>query len=72
VDEIGNPSRKSAAVLGNSIAKTCEHAVFKGRIWLFLSESFFKNFVHGFDFPMSFSACGAIDEVRVKRAAFIL
>ena len=37
-----------------------------------MSESFFKDFVHGFGFLMSFSADGAIDEVRMKGAAFLL
>ena len=53
------------------MAKTGQHSLFESRIGFFLSESFFEDFVHSFGFLMSFSAFGAIDEVRVKSAAFV-
>ena len=46
--------------------------MFKTQIGFFLSESFFKNLVHGFGFLMSFPTGGAIDQVRVKHASFVL
>src|SRR5207247_9452507 len=61
-----------SASLRDAIAKSSEHALFECWIWFFLSESFFKNFVHGFGFLMSFSAGDAIDQVRVKHASFVL
>ena len=61
-----------SASLRDALAKTSQHSLFEGRIGFFMSESFFKDFVHGFGFLMSFSADGAIDEVRMKGAAFLL
>ena len=37
-----------------------------------MSESFFQNLVHNFDFLMSFSARTAIDEMRMQRAPFVI
>jgi hypothetical protein len=46
--------------------------LFKTWIGFFAGESFFKNFVHGFGFLVSFSTRGTFDEVRVKHALFVL
>src|SRR5439155_3398297 len=61
-----------SASLRDAIAKTGEHPLLESRIWFFLGEGFFQHFVHDFVLLMSLSARGAIDDMRVKRAAFIL
>jgi hypothetical protein len=37
-----------------------------------MRERFFQNLVHNCGYVMSFSAHGAIDQVRVKRVSFII
>jgi hypothetical protein len=56
--------------LRDAIAESGEHSLFETQIGFFLSESFFKDFVHSFSFLMSFAARGAVEEMRVKRASF--
>src|SRR5439155_19878875 len=56
----------------NAVAKTGEHPLLESRIGFFMSEGFFQHFVHDFVLLMSLSTRGAIDDMRVKRAAFIL
>src|SRR5262249_16808950 len=61
-----------SALLRDALAKTRQHALFESRMGFFLSESFFQNFVQRFGLLMSFPAGSAIDEVCVKRAAFLI
>jgi hypothetical protein len=58
--------------LRNATAKTSQHSLFENWIRSFLCESFFQNFVHNFDFLMSFSAGSAIEQMGVKRAPFVV
>jgi hypothetical protein len=58
--------------LRDAIPETGEHPLFKIRAGFFLSEPFFKNFVHGFDFLVSFSAGSAINEMRVQLVLFFM
>src|SRR5436190_23506926 len=59
-------------LLRDAIAKTSQHPLLESWIWFLLRESFCQNFVHSFGFLMSFSARGAIDQMRVKCAPFVI
>ena len=55
-----------SALFGDAIAEAGQHSLFESRIGFLLSESFFQNFVHSFGFLVSFSAGGALDEMRMQ------
>src|SRR5439155_6156674 len=61
-----------SASLRDAVTKTGEHPLSESRIGFFMSESFFQHFVHDFVLLMSLSARGAIDDMSVKRAAFVV
>jgi hypothetical protein len=56
--------------LRGAFAKTSQHPLLEDWIGFCLWKGFFQNSIHSFGFLMSFSAPGAIEQMRVKRALF--
>jgi hypothetical protein len=67
--QIGNQFEQSG-LFGDAVTKTAQHSLFEVRIGFLLSDRFFQNLVHCFDFLMSSPARGAINEMSVQLALF--